>query len=351
MENIKVQPVYGMLNLRVERELATSSYEYILKDIKDLKNNYIRFGFHLWECQSMKYYEDFGYDNFYDFVDANFHMDKSAVSRCINVFLKFSRRTENDLPQMFVDDSYSKYSYSQLCEMLPMDEKQIKQIKPEMTIAAIREKKKEWRNDKMSVAISQQKIGYRNNGFCDKEPEVLCNIENVMKKHFIKGGNIIGCAGCCAVCMNVEKCVHACGTAIRSIKNRIGQLRYEQENVEVVEDIEYLELEPTDKCEQKLPILKNDNERKDFIAQYPQWNIWIDIPQTGERYWKYQLANGVGLVVKATLRFEYMGYKQGYAKERSFGSEEYYIFEGDKTATEAKTNRSMMIQYLKEYQK
>ena len=252
---------------------------------------------------------------------------------------------------MFVDDSYSKYSYSQLCEMLPMDEKQIKQIKPEMTIAAIREKKKEWRNDKMSVAISQQKIGYRNNGFCDKEPEVLCNIENVMKKHFIKGGNIIGCAGCCAVCMNVEKCVYACGTAIRSIKNRIGQLRYEQENVEVVEDIEYLELEPTDKCEQELPILKNDNERKDFIAQYPQWNIWIDIPQTGERYWKYQLANGVGLVVKATLRFEYMGYKQGYAKERSFGSEEYYIFEGDKTATEAKTNRSMMIQYLKEYQK
>lgn len=33
MENIKVQPVYGMLNLRVERELATSSYEYILKII------------------------------------------------------------------------------------------------------------------------------------------------------------------------------------------------------------------------------------------------------------------------------------------------------------------------------
>lgn len=50
MENIKVQPVYGMLNLRAERELATSSYEYILKDIKDIKNNYIRFGFHLWEC-------------------------------------------------------------------------------------------------------------------------------------------------------------------------------------------------------------------------------------------------------------------------------------------------------------
>ena len=298
----------------------------------------------------MKYYEDFGYDNFYDFVDANFHMDKSAVSRCINVFLKFSRRTENDLPQMFIDDSYSKYSYSQLCEMLPMDEEQIKQIKPEMTIAAIREKKKEWKFDKRPVATSQQKSAMKNDGFCNREPGVLCNIKNVMEKYFRKKEYIKGCAGCCAVCMNVEKCVHACGTAIR-IKNRIGQLGYEQENVEVVEDIEYRELEPTDKCEQELPILKNDNERKEFIAQYPQWNIWIDIPQTGERYWKYQLANGVGLVVKATLRFEYMGYKQGYAKERSFGSEEYYIFEGDKTATEAKTNRSMMIQYLKEYQK
>ena len=169
------------------------------------------------------------------------------------------------------------------------------------------------------------------------------------EKHFLKKGEIIGCVGCCAVCTNVKKCVHACGTAIRTMNN-VGQLKDKQENSEVVEDIEYRELDSTNKCEQELPILKNDNERKEFIAQYPQWNIWIDIPQTGERYWKYQLANGVGLVVKATLRFAYMGYKQGYAKERSFGSEEYYIFEKDKTATEAKTNRSMMIKYLKEYQ-
>lgn len=350
MENIKMQPVYGMLNLRETRELAKGSYEYIIKDIKDIKNNYMRFGFHLWECRDMKYYEDFGYDNFYDFIDTNFHMDKSAVSRCINVFLRFAQRTEYGLPQMFVEDSYSKYSYSQLCEMLPMNEEQIKQIKPEMTIAIIREKKKEWKSDEISIATSQQKVGYKNNEFCDKEPDVLCNIKNVMKKHFLKKGEIIGCVGCCAVCTNVKKCVHACGTAIRTMNN-VGQLKDKQENSEVVEDIEYRELDSTNKCEQELPILKNDNERKDFIAQYPQWNIWIDIPQTGERYWKYQLANGVGLVVKATLRFAYMGYKQGYAKERSFGSEEYYIFEKDKTATEAKTNRSMMIKYLKEYQK
>ena len=40
MENIKMQPVYGMLNLRETRELAKGSYEYIIKDIKDIKNNY-----------------------------------------------------------------------------------------------------------------------------------------------------------------------------------------------------------------------------------------------------------------------------------------------------------------------
>ena len=38
MENIKMQPVYGMLNLRETRELAKGSYEYIIKDIKDIKN-------------------------------------------------------------------------------------------------------------------------------------------------------------------------------------------------------------------------------------------------------------------------------------------------------------------------
>ena len=38
--------------------------------------------------EAMKYYEDFGYDNFYDFVDANFHMDKSAVSSVYKCLFK-----------------------------------------------------------------------------------------------------------------------------------------------------------------------------------------------------------------------------------------------------------------------
>lgn len=44
MEDIKI--TYGLLNLREERELARASFGYIAKDIREMKTNCIRFGFH-----------------------------------------------------------------------------------------------------------------------------------------------------------------------------------------------------------------------------------------------------------------------------------------------------------------
>lgn len=36
-----------------------------------------------------------------------------------------------------MSDKYQGYSYSQLCEMLPLDDKQRSQVKPDMTIKQI----------------------------------------------------------------------------------------------------------------------------------------------------------------------------------------------------------------------
>ena len=37
--------IYGLINLREEREFARASHGYIMRDISDLKNQYIRLGF------------------------------------------------------------------------------------------------------------------------------------------------------------------------------------------------------------------------------------------------------------------------------------------------------------------
>lgn len=147
MDDLKI--TYGLFNLRKEREFARSSFEYVKNDIADIKNNYIRLGFHLAEIRDMKYYEDFGYDNFNEFCEVNFGLEKSMVSRCISVWSSFCENGEatfgrvgSGSKKMWIDKKYSAYNYSQLCEMVSMDDTQRLKVTPNMTVKQIREIKK-----------------------------------------------------------------------------------------------------------------------------------------------------------------------------------------------------------------
>lgn len=182
------------------REGAYTSLKYIFSDINNIREYYIKLGFHLEEFRRYEYYHDFGYISFYDFCDKNLGMDKSAVSRCINVYREFNasnyvkyeygNRTQGS--HMALDERYKDYSYSQLCEMVSMDDVQRSQVKPDMTIKQIREIKKNTSslseslelldsllNDKkndLSVATSQpKKEKFRFGDYLSKKGIVLYN--------------------------------------------------------------------------------------------------------------------------------------------------------------------------------
>lgn len=160
--------VYGMMDLRKERELARASVRYILTDLNDIRKQYIRLGFHLHEFSVSKYYEDFGFATLEEFCAVNFGLDKSTVSRCIDVWWEYAASSnlilppENRRSNMEIDDRWNMYSYSQLVEMLPLTDEQRLQIKPEMSIRQIREYKKSLKKKKEpeAVATSQQGVVY-----------------------------------------------------------------------------------------------------------------------------------------------------------------------------------------------
>lgn len=77
---------YGLYDLREERESARSSLKYIYADMYDIKRSYFRLGFHLNEFRNCEYYKDFGFPSFEEFCEANFEMDKGAVSRLYKCF-------------------------------------------------------------------------------------------------------------------------------------------------------------------------------------------------------------------------------------------------------------------------
>lgn len=146
-------------------EMALGSFDYISKDLNDIKRCYFRLGFHLNEFDRCKYYQQFGFTCLSDFVLHNWGLEPSFVSRCIAVF-KFTAQYSGAIPTMFQEEKYQPYSYSQLVEMISMDEDTLRRCSPNFSVRELREikknakKKKEIATSQSSTSASKNMLDY-----------------------------------------------------------------------------------------------------------------------------------------------------------------------------------------------
>lgn len=264
-------------------EFAVASFGYIESDIRNIKENYIRLGLHLAEMNRSGYYRDLGYSDFYECVEQNFHLDKSAVSRCIHVWLEF--RDEKN--RMQVSEKYKEYSYSQLVEILPLNESQRKKVTVDMSVAQIRAYKKSLKApkdkpEKETVATSQQ-----------KEQEV-------------------------SEVLTEEKAVP------ETVAPR-------QEEVVEQEEIQL-----------PFPDLKNMTEREEFVNGYKDWKIWCKNELTEETFYRYDLPDGAAIVVKS-----YLSRPEWLTEERE-ETELYLLKPGYRHFANCKQNMTYVKEYLKD---
>ena len=112
---------------------------------------------------------------------------------------------------------------------------------------------------------------------------------------------------------------------------------------------------PPPKPEQpELPVLKNNDQRAAFVDAYETWPLWIETKQTGERYYRYDLEDGTSMVVKVYHAMIFDGYAQGSYEAQyhdGYSRHEYYLLRDGKFFRDCDTNRSLLIEKLKEIQK
>ena len=119
-------------------------------------------------------------------------------------------------------------------------------------------------------------------------------------------------------------------------------------------DLELIENPPRKQEQPELPLLKNNEQRAAFIDAFETWPLWIETEQTGERYYRYDLEDGTSMVVKVYHARIFDGYASGSYEARyhdGYGRHEYYLLRDGKFFRDCETNRSALIEKLKEIQK
>lgn len=105
----------------------------------------------------------------------------------------------------------------------------------------------------------------------------------------------------------------------------------------------------------ELPDMTNNSQRGTFLDSYKEWPVWIDTPETGERYYRYLFPNGAGFVVKVYFHrcFDYKSEASNFEDRfhEDWGSEEYYILLDGRYFRDCRSNKTAMVDFLKDLQK
>lgn len=399
MDNLVDRIKFGesCYDLEAVEELAIASFGYIEEDVRNIKKGYISLGFHLNEMWQSCYYEELGYEDFYECVEKNFGLDKSAVSRCISVWKEFAAYDENSYSRkMWVDERYANYSYSQLAEMLPLKQEERRRVTPDMSVREIREFKKNLKNKKAKkpienaieqkpVATSQpeeEKLSAYGTKLKVKDENALCFMpgcenDECFSCHLNCEVRQVECQCVEAPCGNPFPCTtlavyenikHEVGDACQFVNlelaehrkgdgaavpcckncnepcgyqcNRASKWRYEKERREKQE---LAEQKPVSQPE--FPDMKNMQEREDFVNSYKNWNIWCRNDLTEEVFYRFDLPDGAAIVVK---NFPY--YLEWKKEERE--DREFYLLKPDyRHFADCKSSMTEIKEYLKNLRK
>lgn len=136
MEELKKTPRTGMEAAGQQTGLSLAEAEKRI--VQSAAGSMIEIGYYLKQIRDARLYEEKGYKNIWEYAEAEFGFHKSTASRYMTRNDRFSKGGNS--PEL--DERYIGYSKSQLQEMLSLDDEQMGQVTPDMTVGEIRQIRK-----------------------------------------------------------------------------------------------------------------------------------------------------------------------------------------------------------------
>jgi hypothetical protein len=118
------------MNYSTELQLIT---EEINNHKNQITKSYFQIGKCLYQFDEMQLHKETKYKSVLDYAEKEFQFSRSKTQRLIHIYTRFNH-----------DPKYKQYNYSQLQEMLSIDDDKIDKIKSDMTISEIKSLKFAW---------------------------------------------------------------------------------------------------------------------------------------------------------------------------------------------------------------
>lgn len=141
---IKYQQTYNEFKIEFDYEEAE-----LKKNMERTAKSFVRIGYLLKVARDTDILKDSGYSSYVEFAEQEYKLDKSQVSRFININDKYSKGGNSEE----LDDRYKGFEYSKLAIMLTLPDKLAEELTPEYTKSEIQAIKEEVEEEKKITDI------------------------------------------------------------------------------------------------------------------------------------------------------------------------------------------------------
>lgn len=353
------EPWYESLNLE-------DTESFIKSNLVSAAQNVIAIGYYLKYIRDRQLYREAGYESICDYASDRFGLSKSTTSRYISRNDKFSKGGNSPV----LDSRYQDFGKAQLQEMLSLNSEQLEQVTPDMTVAQIREMRKpkevpyyplegqmeiteflepeEPVQEPSEAPVSfQMDVSELTPEEAQEAPTMDYNTRRTYCNAFAKMQQIP--SECCE--NSSEEELEEIATSQQEEPEEEGELTdidllremlekekgYLEEMIKVnkVEPFPQKLLrkkeilvgalagmlcdldmpEPEEPEQPPLPLMRNNDQRKEWLRDYKSWGLWYTDDHIGCRYYKYDFDNGARLIAEVYDNynpFSKMDYESSY---------------------------------------
>ena len=352
-------------------------------------------GYYMKYIKDKEMYLQDGYKNIYEFAEDNYGIKASTATRWMQINDKFSQNGNSP----HLKEEYRDFSKSKLQEMLYLTNEQLENVTPDMTVKEIRDtrnrEKEEEKHKKrveldevnafsksesdsvnsdtkeqlpgqMNVYDYQDIVPEQNKNLCDIAQDDVIDVEgfvventengneqventseqdvdkeNACKEPFEYSSNVTDLKiakeelyKSQKLLNNILNCYSKDEMIARKQKIIVGALA---SFVTELEDIE----NPFEPEQPEFPILKNMEQREEFILNYRTWPVWCKNDLTEETYYRYNLPDGSAIVVR---EYPYSPY---WRNEESVGKTLFLLKHDTKHFKDAETSMTSLKEHLR----